>query len=141
MRYTLKFILKTSGIAIVSGFIVGYSLFQAQHLMTGPTVDLDAAQNAVSPDGVADISGVAQNIAYLSFNGRQIYTDKNGNFSEKFALSDGYNIIKVSAQDKFGKVTDKTVELVYAKPHAGDEGGSLSMQTLHTTHGIRKTDN
>jgi hypothetical protein len=133
MRYTPKFILKTSCIAIVCGFITGYTLFQAQNLMKGPVIKLTATQSENGGE-VAEIKGVAQNIAYITFNGRKIFTDLNGDWSEKFALSDGYNIVKIAATDKFGRTSEKTVQLVYDK-QTQNEGGSLSMQTQNSSHG------
>ncbi|HVS80019.1 MAG TPA: hypothetical protein VHF05_03480 [Candidatus Paceibacterota bacterium] len=132
MRYTPKFILKTSLVAIVCGFVAGYTLFQAQSLLKGPVVTLDQTARLGGGSDVAEIGGVAKNVAYITFNGRRIYTDTNGDFKEKFALSDGYNIVKITATDKFGRETDKTVELVYDEPAGGD---SLSMQTINSTYG------
>lgn len=122
MRYTPKFIVKLSLIALIAGFIVGYSLFQAQNLMSGPVITLEASQK--NSDDVATIQGVAKNVAFITFNGRQIFTDRNGVWSEPFVLSEGYNIIVVSAQDKFGRVKEKTVELVFDKKA---DGNTLSM--------------
>lgn len=118
MRYTLKFILKTSFAAIVCGFIVGFTLFQSQNLMRGPMVTVEAA--ADSSGEIAYIQGEARNIAFLTFNGREIYTDMNGRYSEKVLLSEGYNIVKLAAKDKFGRIVERTVELVYDAPEKSD---------------------
>lgn len=125
MRYTPKFIIKTSAIALVCGFITGYSFFQAQNLVNGPVVSLTKPITESTAD-ITKIEGMAKNVASLTFNGRQIFTDKNGKWSETFVLSDGYNIIKVAAKDKFGRSTEKTVELVYVK---ASNGNTLSMIT------------
>lgn len=134
MRYTPKLILKISSIALVCGFITGYSFFQAQNLMNGPIVSLIRPDTGNAGD-IAKIRGEAKNVAFITFNGRQIFTDKNGNWSETFVLSDGYNIIKVAAQDKFGRSTEKTVELVYTE---APDGNTLSMITRND---YGKTDN
>jgi hypothetical protein len=122
MRYTLKFILKTSLAITVTGFIVGFTLFQSQNLMRGPTIQIGTSTQGTSNE-IAVIEGEAENIAFLTFNDRQIYTDKNGAFREKVLLSEGYNIVKLAAKDKFGKIVERTIELVYEAP---EEGGKLS---------------
>jgi hypothetical protein len=129
MSYSPQFIIKSSVIAIVSGFIVGYTLFQAQNILNGPIVALRIPQEGRGAQNeVAEIRGEAKNVTSITFNDRTIYTDKNGNFTEKFVLYEGYNVVKVSAKDKFGRTTEKTVELVFEKPN-GSDSGSLSVIT------------
>ncbi len=60
-----------------------------------------------------NIEGVAKNISHISMNDRQMFTDEEGEFSEKLLLSYGYNIITVKAKDRFGRETKKTLELIY----------------------------
>ena len=57
-------------------------------------------------------------------NDRPIYIDEAGAFSERLLLSEGYNILKVSAWDKFNKKTEKLIEVVY-KEKTTDEGRIL----------------
>ena len=45
-------------------------------------------------------------------NDKPIFTDKTGYFKEKFILSTGYNVIKLSGTDKFKKYTEKKLELI-----------------------------
>jgi hypothetical protein len=129
MRYTLKGMMKLGGIALACGFIIGYSLFQAHSLMEGPVVHVSVPSR--SANDVADISGIARNIAYITFNGKQIFTDTDGNFNQKFVLSPGYNVVTVAATDKFGRTSQKTVELVY-KESTGPNGNSLTMITTNS---------
>lgn len=126
MKYSPKFILKTSFAAIVSGFIIGYALFQAQNILNGPIVSIFVPRNS---NEVAVIAGEAKNTSFITMNGRQIAIDKGGNFSEKFVLSDGYNIVKIAAKDKFGHVSEKTIEMVYERETDG--AGSLSVLNTH----------
>jgi hypothetical protein len=59
-----------------------------------------------------EIQGRARNIAYINLNGTQMFTDKNGYFDEKLLLSPGYNVVTLDATDKFGKKTEKKMELI-----------------------------
>ena len=49
----------------------------------------------------------------LNLNGRQIYTDKNGHFSEVVILFAGYNVLELKARDKFGREQVTKMEVVY----------------------------
>lgn len=60
------------------------------------------------------IVGSAKNASFLALNGREIFIDKNGAFSETMSLPYGYSVITLSAEDKFGKSVQKQIE-VYKK--------------------------
>lgn len=104
---------------MMCGFVAGYAMFQAQNIWNGPIIIVEDPSNGGSSPEVAQIAGVARNIISLTLNGRQIFTDKNGNFAGKLLLSEGYNVVKITAQDKFGRSVDKTVELVYKDTGSG----------------------
>ena len=92
---------------------MGYAIFQAQKLIRGPIIDIYTPQNgATYSQALIELTGKAQNIAYLNLNDRPIFTDKNGYFNEKLLLSPGYNIIKLDARDKFKNYTEKKLEIV-----------------------------
>ena len=65
------------------------------------------------------IAGAAKNIKSISLDDRPIFIDEAGSFSEKLLLSNGYNVIKISAWDKFNKKTDKLIEVVYKEKVVG----------------------
>ena len=105
--------LKISAIALLAIVIVGYSLFQASKLISGPIIDIYTPQNGATYSQILiEINGRARNIAFINLNNRPIFTDKNGYFKEQLLLSPGYNIIKLDAKDKFGKYTEKKLELI-----------------------------
>ncbi len=93
--------------------IVGYSIFQAWKLISGPIIDIYTPQNgATYSQTLIEIEGRARNISYLNLNDRPIFTNKNGYFKEKLLLSPGYNIIKLDAKDKFKNYTEKRLEII-----------------------------
>lgn len=93
--------------------IISYATFQSQKLLSGPVVKIISPLNgATFSQSLIFIEGEAKNISRINLNDRQIYTDKNGYFQEKFLLSPGYNVIKIDAQDKFKKYTEKRLELI-----------------------------
>ena len=104
-------------ISIVVGvfiLILGYGLFQARNIIAGPEITITTPQNGASVnDPLVVVSGIATNINSITMNDRQIFIDKQGNFSEKLLAPEGYTIIKVAAQDKFGRRIERRIELNY----------------------------
>ena len=45
---------------------------------------------------------------HITLNGRQIFTDKNGNFKEALVLENGYTVATLRAEDRYGRVTHQT---------------------------------
>src|SRR4051812_33151329 len=98
-------------ILVISFFVetfIGYSIFQAHKIISGPQIALASPQNGeTTHKSDVDISGIAKNISFISLNDRPIYIDESGNFTEKLLLYPGYNIIKLQARDKFGASVEK----------------------------------
>lgn len=94
--------------------ILGYAFYQSRNLIGGPIVIVNEPANGSSvSEQLVKISGTAKNINKILLDDRPIYIDENGSFSERLILSKGYNVVRISAWDKFGKKTEKTLELVY----------------------------
>ncbi len=95
--------------------IVGYSIFQAHNIITGPEIALadSIVSGSVVENPMVDINGNAKNISFISLDDRPINIDESGEFKEKLLLYPGYNIIRIYARDKFGTETEKQIELVY----------------------------
>ena len=92
--------------------VIAYSIFQAEKLIRGPIIEIYNPENGSTFNRMLiEVEGRAKNVAYLNMNDRPIFTDKEGYFKEKFLLSPGYNVIKLSGTDKFKKYTEKRLEL------------------------------
>jgi len=108
-----SFYLKLSLILIACFIIIGYSFYQFKKIRQGPVLEISSPSSTIATTSLTEISGQTKNIQSIFLNGRPIFIDEVGNFSEKLLLSYGYNIIIVSAKDKFGKTVEKKLELVY----------------------------
>lgn len=100
----------------IAVFVVigGYATFQAHAFAQGPTIAVDSPlDGSVSSESLIAIKGNARNISYLTLNGNKIFTDEGGKFEEEILLSRGYNIMKLEAQDRFGRKTAQTLQLIY----------------------------
>lgn len=115
--YYLKSILL--GIFILIIFV--YSFFQTRNLILGPSINIESPTNGSTYNTpLVEIKGIAKNINYLTLDDRTIFTDNLGNFDEKMLLSPGYNVIKLEARDKFGKHTNKIIEIILKEATSTD---------------------
>ena len=92
--------------------IVLYSLFQARFIILGPQITVESPKNGeVLSDSLVVIKGSAKNISFISLDDRPIYIDESGNWSEKLLASPGASIISIKARDRFGRQTEKQIEV------------------------------
>lgn len=101
-----------AGVAFFA-LIAGYSVYQAQDFWSGPQIVIEDPQDGYeTTEPLIQISGQTKRISYLSLNGRQIFTDRNGYFEEELLLTPGYNIITVAADDAFDRHTEEHVRVI-----------------------------
>ncbi len=106
--------LKIFSICFLFLFLFGYTFYEIQRVIFGPTISVISPLNGVTvSDSLLEVTGVAKNIKEITLNGRNIFMDENGNFKEKILLSYGYNALALRASDKFGSNTEKVLEVVY----------------------------
>jgi len=82
-------------------------------LFNGVQIEANIEHNDSTP--LAKVQGKAKNATYISLNGREIFIDKDGSFSEPIALIPGFSVITIDTQDKFGKSKEKKFQVVYEK--------------------------
>ena len=113
VHLTLGVALRVAGTILLIGFIVAYVLFQARNFIEGPQVALSDTGGTVHTSRTIALSGNAENITILTLNGREIHTNEAGDFEETLVLENGYTIMTLHAQDRFGRSTSLTREFVY----------------------------
>lgn len=91
--------------------VAAYVIFQARFLITGPQLEMVAADSQVVNQRQITLAGSAFNISRLWLNDRPIFTDAQGHFSEALVLENGYTITTVRAEDRYGRET--TVQRTY----------------------------
>lgn len=90
-----------------------YALFQARFLITGPRISIDThTDGARLENELVTLGGRAENVAWLNLNGRQIFVDEEGYWSEKLLVSSGTSIMTLEARDRFGRETKKSIRLL-----------------------------
>lgn len=110
---TLRVLLKYSLITIcITGFL-GYTIWQSRLLLVGPVIEFTDSVPVSQSERFVTIEGTTRNIVKVTLNGRDIYTDKNGNFKEVLVLENGYTIATIEGTDRYGRQTTLTREFVY----------------------------
>jgi hypothetical protein len=87
-----------------------YCFFQARFLILGPRVVIESPRDGEVLSGpTVTLSGTARNAAWLTLNGAQIFTNKDGQWSEKLILPQGVSIMTATVRDRFGR--ERTTEI------------------------------
>lgn len=100
-------------VAVCIAVFVAYVLFQARFIIAGPVIVLTNENGVAQTEKKIVLEGTASNIVRMSLNGRQIYTDTDGNFKEALVLENGYTIATLQAEDRYGRKTNLTRKFVY----------------------------
>ncbi len=117
MNYNPRKSINTAIFFILLLSIVVYGFFQARNLIAGPSIEIESPQNgSVITTPEIEVRGKARNIAFIKLNDRQIFIDDEGYFSEKLIAKPGYNIIKLTTEDRFRRQKDNLIEIVYDAP-------------------------
>lgn len=105
-------IIKRSIVGLVVAIIAGYSYFVFYDFIRGPRIILTTPETGFSTTTAhIMIAGRAIHINSLFLNDAAIPFDLDGNFSESLLLADGYNIIKIIAEDRYKRTVEKTIEM------------------------------
>lgn len=108
MKKLLFVILLLGGI----GGIIGYGLFEARRLITGPSIVIYEPQDGsriASP--LLVVEGEAHNISFLTINDRPVLTDEAGHFTNKLSPPPGANVVTVQGTDRFGRRASADVHI------------------------------
>ncbi len=92
--------------------ISGYVYSQSEELINGPQIEISSpVDGTLLYKNPVYIEGVVKNVAHISLDSRAIFVDKKGAFKEPLLLQEGYNIIEIKAEDKFGRKIKKVLKL------------------------------
>lgn len=102
------------GITACMVFFIGIGTFaylKMDFIFEG--VEITAMLDRDNNSSVAEITGNAKNAIYITLNGREIFIDRDGSFTEPVALLPGLAVVTLQARDKFGNTSEKEFEIVY----------------------------
>lgn len=109
IRTVLGFIAAIIGLLI----LLTYVSFQARFLILGPQLSLTNEPPTTTNERFVTLTGQARNITRITLNGKQIFTNQDGYFSEAMMLENGYTIATVAATDRFGRTAELVREFMY----------------------------
>jgi hypothetical protein len=93
-----------------------YGVFQARVLIEGPTLNVHSPTSGETVTGeLLEVRGDTKNVTHVHVNGRPVLLDTKGTFSEKLATPEGYGVILVEAQNRFGHTIEEQIEF-YGDP-------------------------
>lgn len=93
--------------------LIAYSLYQARFIIIGPRIQVsNLSDGQVVNTPILEIEGEAKNVARISLNDRQIFTDAEGHWNEKLIVSPGMSIITLNAKDRFGREITKHLRII-----------------------------
>jgi len=119
LSFTLGTAIRFIGIVILICIVLWYVQFQARSFLQGPTLVLEEKE-VVQHERSIILAGKTSNIVRLTLNGREIYTNREGSFTQTLVLEDGYTIMKLEAHDRFGRNTSLLRSYVYVPPPSGE---------------------
>ncbi|MCF7815490.1 MAG: hypothetical protein K9M10_00200 [Candidatus Pacebacteria bacterium] len=90
-----------------------YIQFQARNIILGPTISLTGEYVPIQHERSIVLSGDAHNVVKLTLNGNEIHTNQDGGFTQMLVLENGYTIMSLNAQDRFGRTTSLMRGYVY----------------------------
>ena len=116
MNTSAKKILQIGALSVFFILIIIYAFSRSNDLIFGVQIkDVNITDGMETVESIQKVTGNAKNAINLTLNGREITVDENGNFSETIALLLGYNIINLTAKDKFGEVDEKNYKVILTK--------------------------
>ena len=112
-RISFPFILKLIFVLMLGVCILAYVLFQARNLLLGPSITLSHEISPIQHERTILLEGTTKNIVSMYMNGKEIHTDEKGVFSQRLVLENGYTIMTLHAQDRYGRTSTLTRQFVY----------------------------
>ena len=110
----LKKIIKIFSVFIIASSVFGYSYMEAEGIIAGPQVTISSPETGATVyNSLIYIEGQTKNSTRITLNGREIFIDEEGFFTERLLLYPGNNRITTRAYDRFDKEKEVTIEIVY----------------------------
>jgi Glucodextranase, domain B len=105
--------LKIGLLVFLTLLFILYASFQARNLIQGPRITLTAEHGVIQHERALTLLGEVRNVVVIRLNGREIHTDERGHFEHSLMLENGYTIMTIEAEDRYGRTTTLTRTYVY----------------------------
>jgi len=103
---------------LIAVMITGYAYSKTIDVIKGPEIIVSSPSlNTSISNSLVNVEGQALRIAKLYMNGKQIFTDDEGNFNESLIAPSGYSTIYLEAVDIFSRKTITQIPITYNPYH------------------------
>ena len=114
MNQDTKKLVKVTSLSILFLLIAVFVFFNSRQLIFGVKIkNVSITDNQKFTGSLLKVSGNAKNALFIALDGREVSVDQSGYFEETITLSPGYNIVNITAKDKFGNIDEKNYKVIY----------------------------
>lgn len=126
---TTSLTLSTALLGIGGIAVLGFVSFNMRDILFGTPLVIHTAQDGDTlSEEFLPVTGKARHAETVRINGRNVFTDRDGNFADGVILSPGYNVVEVTLRDQFGKERVKTYRLVLEEQEAVAQSETIHYQ-------------
>jgi hypothetical protein len=112
-RTTRSYLKLAVGILFIL-IISTYTYTKSGDFIKGPSLTILSPQDGILlEEPLVEIRGKVERISSITINDNPIFVDESGNFNEQLLMSYGQNIITIRAEDKFERVVEEVLKVVY----------------------------
>lgn len=95
-------------------FVLVFAFFRSKGIIFGVEIkNINITDGKTYQEDALFVSGNAKNAIVLKINGKAVQINPEGDFREPVSLYQGYNIITLEAQDKFGNLDKKNYKIMH----------------------------
>lgn len=129
-----KLVLTPASLSIAVGVLfvlltVGYIVFQVYSINRAPSLQIFEPQDRqVIKDSFVNVHGQTDPGMSVTVNRQDVFVGNNGDFKTQLGITPGPRDLQITAQNKFGKQTTKTVSIVGESTQAAPDASTTSVQ-------------
>ena len=114
---TAKKLVSWGSIVLLFVVIGGYGILRSRDLLFGIRMSTTGISDGMTATtDTLEFSGIAKHARGIKVNGQTISISEDGAWHDSLALLSGYNIVTVTATDRFGRTTVKGYRVYYPTP-------------------------
>lgn len=134
-----KKLLRLLGLGFLFLVIIVYGIWKGRDLIFGINLKISGiTNNETTTNANINLVGNAYHAVDINVDGRVVPIEQDGSWHDEIALLKGYNIISISAKDRFGRIITKTFSVTY-KPPQDNSIQIIPTPTTSATNTVKTT--
>lgn len=106
--------------------VVGFGVSRILPYALGPSLAVTAPENGSTKEGVVIVSGTTERAQRIIVNGLPIAQNEDGSFETALLPPSGHSILLVQAEDRFGRTTEKKMQIIVTESSYGSTEKEIS---------------